>query len=542
MKIEGKDSYTEKPDVNGVDVVLDDDVRLGVKGADVVSASALTLGADGNYFDITGNTTITSIVTVGVGRTVKLHFDGILTLTHHATNLILPSGANITTQVGDEVEFVEYATGQWRCTNYTRADGTSIVGGGGGLNDIVDDTSPQLGGSLDTNSHAVNLSKGADVVSASALNLGADGNYFDITGTTTITSINTEGIGTQVTLHFDAVLTLTHHATDLILPTGKNITTEVGDEASFVEYATGDWRCIYYTRASGKALQSSEVNEILGTETGNAFAVGDSIFDNAGTWTKAQSNAEGTVGDYIVTRLVDANDFYYANNGKFTWTSHGKPLNTHHYVSPTTAGASTTTKPSAPNYINPSYKPLDVNTVLITIHNTPILDGALEDQVIEWDAGEFDYPTDIDPAPLEIDYVNGGLAYMRYDDTTDEAVSGKFELMSDVSGNVTFDIKGFAETYGAGGLNVKYAIKTWATTAGGTLKPTPTTTVLGTFPTAGGAQDNEEHFTASIALATLGIAAGETVRFQLIKQNAGVATPLVDDFFLTRLKLSVGRV
>ncbi len=102
------------------------------KGADVASANALTVGADGNYFDITGTTAITSITTVAAGTVIKLHFDGVLTLTHHATNLILPSGANITTAAGDEAEFIEYATGTWRCTNYSKADGTSVVSAAGG--------------------------------------------------------------------------------------------------------------------------------------------------------------------------------------------------------------------------------------------------------------------------------------------------------------------------------------------------------------------------------------------------------------------------
>ncbi len=88
------------------------------KGEDVASAAALTLG-DGNYFDVTGTTAITSIGTKGVGTVVKLHFDGVLTLTHHATDLVLPGGNNITTVAGDEAEFVEYAAGDWRCTSYT---------------------------------------------------------------------------------------------------------------------------------------------------------------------------------------------------------------------------------------------------------------------------------------------------------------------------------------------------------------------------------------------------------------------------------------
>ena len=107
-------------------VALAFDTLSLIKGDDVASANALTLGS-GNYFDITGTTAITSIGTRGVGTTVKLHFDGALTLTHHATDLILPGAANITTAAGDEAEFVEYASGDWRCTNYQRASGLPIA-------------------------------------------------------------------------------------------------------------------------------------------------------------------------------------------------------------------------------------------------------------------------------------------------------------------------------------------------------------------------------------------------------------------------------
>jgi len=97
------------------------------KGADVASAAALAIPNNGNYFDVTGTTTITSIASVGIGTVIKLHFDGALTLTHNATTLILPGGANITTAAGDEAEFVEYAAGDWRCTSYTRASGKAVA-------------------------------------------------------------------------------------------------------------------------------------------------------------------------------------------------------------------------------------------------------------------------------------------------------------------------------------------------------------------------------------------------------------------------------
>lgn len=91
-------------------------------------------------------------------------------------------------------------------------------------------------------------SKGADVASASALPVLTDGNFFDVTGTTAITSINTLGVGSVIRLQFDGSLVLTHHATDLILPNGVNITTLAGDVATFVEYASGDWIMADYSR------------------------------------------------------------------------------------------------------------------------------------------------------------------------------------------------------------------------------------------------------------------------------------------------------
>jgi len=97
-------------------------------GSDVASATELTLG-DGNYFDVTGTTTITSIATKGAGTGIVLQFDGVLTLTHHATNLILPGGVNITTAAGDIIALYEYATGDWRFVSYIQGSGGLVVSG-----------------------------------------------------------------------------------------------------------------------------------------------------------------------------------------------------------------------------------------------------------------------------------------------------------------------------------------------------------------------------------------------------------------------------
>jgi len=99
------------------------------KGADIVSASALTLGTDGNYFDITAANTIDTIDTVGVGTVIKFHFDSTPTLTDSADLILNAGGGDIEAEVGDEIELIEFETGKWRATKYTRASGASVVSG-----------------------------------------------------------------------------------------------------------------------------------------------------------------------------------------------------------------------------------------------------------------------------------------------------------------------------------------------------------------------------------------------------------------------------
>ncbi len=98
-------------------------------GTAIASASAPNITtALGNTVHITGTTTITSFSTGTAGIRRILIFDGILTFTHNSTSLILPTGANITTAAGDTCTMVSEGSGNWRCTNYQRKDGTALVG------------------------------------------------------------------------------------------------------------------------------------------------------------------------------------------------------------------------------------------------------------------------------------------------------------------------------------------------------------------------------------------------------------------------------
>jgi hypothetical protein len=92
---------------------------LTPQGANIASASTTDIGAaTGVNVNVTGTTTITALgtKTLGVYRFVK--FTGALILTHNATSLILPGGANITTANGDFAIFVSLGSGNWKCLLY----------------------------------------------------------------------------------------------------------------------------------------------------------------------------------------------------------------------------------------------------------------------------------------------------------------------------------------------------------------------------------------------------------------------------------------
>lgn len=105
---------------------------LWEQGSDIASAGTISVG-EGGYFHVTGTTTITDIDfgTTKAGRTAILVFDGALTLTHNATTLILPTGANITAAAGDSCVVVSEGGDNVRVVHYQRKDGTALVGGAG---------------------------------------------------------------------------------------------------------------------------------------------------------------------------------------------------------------------------------------------------------------------------------------------------------------------------------------------------------------------------------------------------------------------------
>lgn len=200
-------------------------VAVYKKGADIPSAPALTVGSDGNYFDVTA-------LAAGITGATQANPVTVTATAHGLSNgdTIIPANVGGMTELNGN--------------NYTIANVTA---------------------------NTFELS-GIDGTSFTAYTSGGE-------IWAGITSIATVEVGAAIKLHFDGALTLTHHATDLILPTGANITTAAGDEAEFIEYATGDVRCTNYTRANGRPLRRAEY------QTTNTTTGGTSIdFTSLPSW------------------------------------------------------------------------------------------------------------------------------------------------------------------------------------------------------------------------------------------------------------------
>jgi hypothetical protein len=101
---------------------------LWEQGSDIASAGTISVG-EGGYFNVTGTTTITDVdfATDKAGRAAVVKFAGALTLTHNATTLILPTGANITTAAGDTACFISEGSDNVRCVWYQRASGQPLA-------------------------------------------------------------------------------------------------------------------------------------------------------------------------------------------------------------------------------------------------------------------------------------------------------------------------------------------------------------------------------------------------------------------------------
>jgi hypothetical protein len=184
------------------------------KGSDIASAATTDIGAaTAEFIDVTGTTTITGLGTIAAGIKRTVRFTGILTLTHNATSLQLPSSANITTANGDAAFFVSLGSGNWKCLSYIRQNGQPLFSGSLGYRNIL----------INAGFRINNGNAGTPYVSGAVLASGAYGHEMWKAGASggdySFTQLNTN---TQITIAsgkslIQVVENLNVHETDYVL-------------------------------------------------------------------------------------------------------------------------------------------------------------------------------------------------------------------------------------------------------------------------------------------------------------------------------------
>lgn len=167
-------------------------------------------------------------------------------------------------------------------------DGTNFVLVTSNAINVVEDTTPQLGGPLDTNDFSINESEGTAVASATSPNIWVtDGSTLHLTGSTTITDFaDAPRVGAWRKIIFDGSLTFTH-GSGITLPGSANITTAAGDFAFVYADAIDAFHVIYF-RADGTAIISDSgistyyrvtdsTDVTIATTEGGANAIGSSF-------------------------------------------------------------------------------------------------------------------------------------------------------------------------------------------------------------------------------------------------------------------------
>jgi hypothetical protein len=218
---------------------------ININGANIAAAATVNLTtATGNFVDVTGNTGISAItLTEGFLRFVR--FTGTPIITVGASLIGNNNASDIQIEAGDMAIFRGYAAGVVRFWHFPIRPRVPLV------------------------------PKGTNVASAGTISLG-EGEYFHITGTTTITDIDfaTPIDGRSAVLIFDGALTLTHNSTTLKLPGGANITTAADDRCVIVQDSSDNIIVTSYTRANGSPVVL--VDPVLtGTITEDIFTITD---------------------------------------------------------------------------------------------------------------------------------------------------------------------------------------------------------------------------------------------------------------------------
>ena len=204
---------------------------------------------------------------------------------------------------------ITYPTSDGSANHVITTDGSGTLSfasvgslAGSGIPSVADDTTPQRGGNLDVVTHSI--------VSTTNRNI----------------NITPNGSGKVV---LDGISYPSSDGSN-----GQVLTTNGSGVLSFADASSG----------SGENVSWSV------TQSSHGLAVGDVIYNNGTNYVKAQANATGTLGIFVVSAVANTNTFTATFSGKITLSS--LTAGQYYFVSTTSAGDFTATEPTT-GYSNP---------------------------------------------------------------------------------------------------------------------------------------------------------------------------------------------
>lgn len=240
-----------------------------------------------------------------------------------------------------------------------------------GLQNVVEDTSPQLGGVLDANGQQIRQSRGSNVTAATSTVIPDDGNQFTVLGNTEIEGLSGGGdAGTDVTLIFNGTPNL-KHGSNFSLPGAADIQAAANDIAVFtkVNDVTQAWFCSVYTKADGTAVVGGEKASKSEIETEAAVdkyippdlakhipGAAKGLITFNGSLATAGADLTGVLKSYNVTSLVRVSAGVYTIN----WTTAFADADYHVFGAAKAAAPGNSGNVSIDDSVNPTTTSLNI--------------------------------------------------------------------------------------------------------------------------------------------------------------------------------------
>lgn len=172
------------------------------------------------------------------------------------------------------------------------------------------------------------------------------------------------------------IVTVTGKSGDILTITRA----QEGTDAQVIE--TTCQIALTFTDEVHQALAQSSLFKVI--QVAHGFGAGEAIYHDGSIWALAQSDTEATLGTHLVGSVYGADTFVAVISGRVEIASHGLTPGGLYYVSNTTPGALTTTKPGAP--LNPILVVEDANTLTVLAFSGV---GALADSFLGFFNGTF---------------------------------------------------------------------------------------------------------------------------------------------------------